>query len=110
MNIKEDPNILYRTYITELGKINSIQTVAILNDYSAYYMFTRDTTFKILDIDNLFCKIVLINKSLDLNSFVKIGLEYKYLVFTFNNHYSLNKFQGIILDSKAVEISLASKL
>ena len=72
-------------------------------------MFTRDTTFKILDTDNLFRKIVLTNKSSDSNSFVKIGLEYKYLVFTFNNYYSLNKFQGIILDSRATGILLASK-
>ena len=50
MNINDAPYTLYKGYITELGEINGIQIVSILNNYSAYYMFTRDNIFKLSTI------------------------------------------------------------
>jgi hypothetical protein len=84
ISIKE---ALYKTYITELKEINSIQTVFILNDHFVYYVFTRDNMFKLSSTYNL-----LISSA-----------------FTFNNRYSLYEFQGIILDSRAAGISLAGE-
>jgi hypothetical protein len=37
---------VYEGYVTELGEINSIQTIAILNNQSAYYAFTKDNVFE----------------------------------------------------------------
>jgi hypothetical protein len=37
---------VYKGYVTELGEINSIQTIAILNNQSAYYAFTKDNVFE----------------------------------------------------------------
>jgi hypothetical protein len=84
ISIEEAP---YRAYITELEKINSIQTVSILNDHSAYYTFTRDNMFKLSSTHN------------PLISFT----------FIFNNCYSSYEFQGIMPDSGAAGISLANK-
>ena len=50
MSINDALYTLYRGYITELGEINGIQIVSILNDYSAYYIFTRDNIFKLSNI------------------------------------------------------------
>jgi hypothetical protein len=78
---------LYKAYITELGEINGIQTVFILNNHSVYYIFTRDNMFK-------------------------LSSTYKPLVFsafTFNNRYLSYEFQGIMPDSGAARISLAGK-
>ena len=61
-----------------------------INDYSAYYAFTKDNIFKLSNIQNL--------------------LPNKPSIFTFNDRYSLYKFQGIMLDSKATRISLAGEL
>jgi hypothetical protein len=84
MSIEE---ALYRAYITELGEINSIQTVSILNNHSVYHVFTRDDMFKLSSTHN------------PLISFT----------FTFDNRYSLYEFQGIMPDSRAAGISLAGK-
>jgi hypothetical protein len=84
LSIKE---ALYKAYATELGEINGIQTVFILNDHFIYHIFTRDNMFKLFS-------------------------TYKPLVssaFTFDNRYSSYEFQGIILDSRAAGISLANK-
>jgi hypothetical protein len=81
---------LYKSYITELGEINGIQTVSILNNYFTYYIFTRNDMFKLSNIQNLFSN--------------------KPSAFTFNNHYLLYKFQGIMPDSRATKISLVGKL
>jgi hypothetical protein len=78
---------LYRAYITELGEINGIQTVFILNDHFVYYVFTRDNMFKLFSTHN-----PLISSA-----------------FTFKNRYSLYEFQGIMLDSRAAGISLAGE-
>ena len=90
MSINNALYTLYRGYITELGEINGIQIVSIFNDYSTYYIFTRDNMFKLSIIQNLFPN--------------------KPSAFTFNNRYSLYKFQGIMPDNKAAGISSASKL
>ncbi len=95
MSIDDALYTLYRGYITELEEINGIQIVSILNDYSTYYMFTRDDIFKRSDIQDLF---------------PKPGLGSEPSTFTFNDRYSSYKFQGIILDSRVARISLASKL
>jgi hypothetical protein len=78
---------LYKAYTTELGEINSIQTVFILNNHFTYYIFTKDDMFKLSSTHN------------SLISFA----------FTFNNRYSSYEFQGIMLDSRAIGISLAGK-
>src|SRR6266536_4446306 len=85
----------YRGYMTELGEINSIQTVSILNNHSTYHTFTRDNMFKWFNTQD---------------SFPKPGLGSKPSVFIFNDRYSSCEFQGIILDSRAARISLASEL
>jgi hypothetical protein len=78
---------LYEAYTTELGEINGIQTVFILNNYSVYYIFTRDDMFR---LSNTY------------NSLISSA-------FIFNNRYSLYKFQGIIPDSRTAGISLAGE-
>jgi hypothetical protein len=78
---------LYKVYTTELGEINSIQTVSILNDHSVHYIFTKDNMFKLSSTYN-----PLISSA-----------------FTFDNRYLSYEFQGIMLDSKAAGISLASE-
>jgi hypothetical protein len=78
---------LYKAYTTELGEINNIQTVSILNDHSVYYTFIRDNMFKLFSTHKP-----------PVSS-----------VFTFDNRYSLYEFQGIMLDSRAAGISLADK-
>jgi hypothetical protein len=55
MSIEDALYTPYRGYMTELGEIDSIQTVSILNNHSAYYTFTRDNMFKLSNI-NLFPK------------------------------------------------------
>jgi hypothetical protein len=84
LSIKE---ALYRAYATELGEINGIQTVFILNDHFVYYVFTRDDMFKLSSTYNL-----LISSA-----------------FIFNNRYFSYEFQGIMLDSGAAGISLAGE-
>jgi hypothetical protein len=78
---------LYKAYATELGEINGIQTVFILNDHFVYYIFIKDNIFKLFS-------------------------TYKPLVFSvfiFDNRYFSYEFQGIMLDSGAAGISLASE-
>jgi hypothetical protein len=78
---------LYRAYMTELGEINGIQTVFILNNHSIYYVFTKDNMFKLFNTYN-----PLISSA-----------------FIFDNCYSLYEFQSIMLDSGAAGISLAGE-
>jgi len=68
---------LYRGYIIELEEINGIQTVSILNDHSAYYVFTRDNMFKQSNTQDLF---------------PKPGLGSEPSTFTFNDRYSSCEF------------------
>jgi len=69
--------------------------VSILNDHSTYYTFTRDNIFK---------------RSNTQDSFPKPGLGSEPSMFIFNDRYSLYEFQGIMPDSRATRISLASEL
>jgi hypothetical protein len=77
----------YGAYATELGEINGIQTVSILNDHSVYHVFTRDDMFK-------------------LSSTHKPPVS---SAFTFDNRYSSYEFQGIMPDSGAAGISSAGE-
>jgi hypothetical protein len=81
---------LYGAYMTELGEIDGVQTVFILNDYSVYYVFTRDDMFKLLSTQN-----------------PQTNLTFS--AFTFDNRYSSYEFQGIMLDSGAAGISSAGE-
>jgi hypothetical protein len=78
---------LYGAYMTELGEINGIQTVFILNNHFVYYVFTRDDMFKLFSTHN-----PLISSA-----------------FTFENCYFSYEFQGIMPDSRAAGISSASE-
>ena len=66
-------------YLIEFSKVNSIQTVAILNNQFMFYSIIK------LDVFNKLKK-----------SFI----------FSFNNSYLVNIFYSIILDIKAAEISI----
>ncbi len=72
-------------FITELGEVNSIQTVFILNNQSAYYTFTKHNTF-------------VPKKQTIVNS-----------AFIFNNQYLLYKFHSIMPDSRAAGILSAGE-
>jgi hypothetical protein len=78
----------YRAYITELGEIDGVQTVFILNDHSVYYTFTRDNMFKLSSTQNP---------------------QTIFFAFTFDNGYSSYEFQGIMPDSGAAGISSAGE-
>jgi hypothetical protein len=70
-------NDVHKGYVTELGEINSIQTVAILNNQLAYHAFTKHDVFK-----------QQVNKhTID--------------VFTFKGRYSSDTFQGIMPNTGA---------
>ena len=70
-------------YLTELGEVNGIQTVAVLNDQSTLHIITRKDFF---------------NEQRD---------PIETSVFTFDNRYSSDTFQGIIPDSGAAGVSTA---
>jgi len=38
----------FNNYITELGEINRLETVVILNDYSVFYSLIKTNVFKLL--------------------------------------------------------------
>jgi hypothetical protein len=59
---------VHEGYMTELGEIDGIQTVAILNNQSAYYALTKDDVF---------------NQQVD---------EHTTDVFTFEGRYSSDTF------------------
>ena len=69
-------------YLTELGKVNNIQTVTILNNQSIFHSIIK------LDIFN----------KLKESS-----------IFSFNNRYSANVFYSIILDTRAAGVSIAGE-
>ena len=89
MSIDDALYTLYRGYMIKLGEINGIQTVSILNNHFTYHIFTRNNIFKLSNTQNPFPN--------------------KPSMFTFNDHYFLYKFQGIILDNKAAKIFSASE-
>ena len=69
-------------YLTELSKVDSIQTITILNNQSIFHSITK------LDIFN--------------------ELKESFIFF-FNDRYSVNIFYSIILDIKATEVSTAGE-
>jgi hypothetical protein len=71
------------SFITELGEVNGIKMVAVLNDYLAYHAFTRDSG--------------------------QLQTEPKeYTVFTLDRYVS-SEFHGIMPDSGAARISSAGE-
>jgi hypothetical protein len=68
---------VHEGYVTELGEIDGIQTVAILNNQSAYHAFTKHDVFK-----------QQVNK-------------HTTDVFIFKGRYSSDTFQGIMPDTRA---------
>ena len=91
-------------FLTEQGDINGLQTVSILNNYLAYYAFTKndlftqdDTTFHKLDLGN--------SNTETLNTTYKPSSQAnkEYTTFTLDQ-YSLEEFYRIILDSRATGI------
>ena len=74
-NFKDYPD----QYLTKLSKVNSIQTIIILNNQFTFHSITK------LDIFNKLKKSS---------------------AFSFNNKYLVNIFYGIIPDIKATEISI----
>ena len=69
-------------YFTKYSKINSIQTVTVLNDQFTLYFIMK------LDIFNK---------------------PKESFTFSFNDKYSMNVFYGIILDTKALGVFTAKK-
>jgi hypothetical protein len=76
---------VHEGYVTELGEINSIQTMAILNNQSTYYAFIKNNVFK-----------QQVNK-------------HTTDVFTFEGCYSSNTFQGIMPNTGASNVSSAKE-
>ena len=68
-------------YFTEFKKVNSTQTISILNNQSIQQTFINKNIFKALPLQLL-----------------------KTLVFTFKDQYLLEVFQGIIPDSGAAGV------
>ena len=82
MEIEEE----YETYFTEFGEVNGTQTVAILNDQSAWHAVTGEDIFKASPLQLL-----------------------ETSVFTFEDRYSSEVFQGIMSDSGAAGVSTAGQ-
>jgi hypothetical protein len=89
MDMEESPDTPYDNYLTELGEINGIQTVSILNDQSVYHAFTKNDIFR-LPTD----KQTPVSES---------------STFTFDDRYSSYEFHGIMPDSGAAGISSAGE-
>ena len=64
-------------YLTELGKVDSIQTVIILNNQFIFHFIIKSDIFNKLKESS---------------------------VFSFNNRYLANVFYSIMLDIKAIEV------
>jgi hypothetical protein len=78
-------NDIHKRYLTKLEKIDSIQTVAILNDQSAYHVFKKDDVF---------------DQQVD---------KHTTDVFTFEGCYSSDTFQGIMPNTGASCVSSAKE-
>jgi hypothetical protein len=89
MSIEEHPyDAAYDVYLTDFGEINGTQAISILNDQSAYHMFTKDDVFESSDKQ----------AQLPTSS-----------TFTLDNRYSSYEFHGIMPDSGAAGISSAGE-
>jgi hypothetical protein len=72
----------FDNYVTKLKEINRPETIAILNNYSVFYFFTKTNIF---------------------------NLSAKPLTFIFNSQYSFKTFQGIMLNNRATGVSTAEQ-
>ena len=70
-------------YFTKYSKVNSIQTVTILNNQSMLHFITKSDIFNKLKESS---------------------------TFSFNNRYLINVFHSIILDTGAAKISITGEL
>ena len=87
-------------FLTEWGDINGPQVVSILNNYLAYYVFTKSNPFtgaknSDTEIPNTTHK-------------PSLQVDKEYVIFTLDQ-YSLEEFYRIMLDSGVVEILLAGE-
>jgi len=84
MEIKDynNPTNYFNQYITELGKVDSIQIVAILNDQSTFYFITKSDIF---------------NEPKESS------------MFSFNNRYLVNIFHSIMPDTGAAGVSIVGE-
>jgi hypothetical protein len=78
-------NDVHKGYVTKLGEIDGIQTVAILNDQSVYHAFIKNNVFE-----------QQVNK-------------HTTDVFIFKDCYLSNTFQSIMPDTGASGVSSAKK-
>jgi hypothetical protein len=69
-------------YLTELSEVNSIQTIAILNNQFIFHFITKSDIF---------------NKPKESS------------IFSFNNRYSVNVFHSIMPDTRATGVSTVGK-
>jgi len=69
-------------YFTKYGKVDGIQTIAILNNQSTLYTITKSDIFNKLKESS---------------------------TFSFNNRYSANVFYSIIPDTRAAGVSTAGE-
>ena len=69
-------------YLTEFSKVDSIQTIIILNDQFTFYFITKLDVFNELKESS---------------------------TFFFNNRYLVNIFHSIMLDTGAAEVSIVGE-
>ena len=62
MSIDDTLYTPYEGYVTELGEIDGVRTVSILNDHFTYHAFTGDDMFELSDTQNPFPKLDLGNE------------------------------------------------
>jgi hypothetical protein len=86
-----DDNV-HEGYLTELGEVDGLQTVSILNDQSAYHVFTKDNIFEQ-------------QKQVQQQQVDEQITD----VFTFDSRYSSDIFQGIMPDTGASGVSSAGE-
>ena len=79
MTIEDDE---HEEFLTELGEVDGARTISILNNQSAYHFFTKDDIFQQRQVD-----------------------EQAIEVFTLDNRYSSDTFQGIMPDTGASGVS-----
>ena len=79
-------DIEHEGFLTEIGQVDGIRMISILNDQSAYHFFTKDDIFHQRQADGQ-------------------AME----VFTLDNRYSSDTFQGIMPDTGASGVSSAGE-
>jgi hypothetical protein len=79
-------DIEHEGFLTELGEVDGARIISILNDQSTYHFFTKDDIFQQRQADG---------QAMD--------------VFTLDNRYSSDTFQGIMPDTGASGVSSAGE-